>query len=188
MLALWPSIMPANFRGWKHGQRSRSWLGRGWRIRWQRGRLVMGRWWISSRGIWKFGKNRQPPPRRCKRWHFKSGIGLVKSQKVGESGIEVGKGCAKDDEVGEIDVCAGIEGFAKVVKNDSQDCKIRLPSRPPRVSSSAAATTAAATPAGRRARRGPSSTAAALAGLAAGGNGTAAGTATTRPKATCRTF
>ena len=32
---------------------------------------------ISSGGIWKFGKNRKPPRRRRKRWHFKSGTGLV---------------------------------------------------------------------------------------------------------------
>ena len=29
------------------------------------------------RRIWKFGKNRKPPRRRRKRWHFKSGTGLV---------------------------------------------------------------------------------------------------------------
>ena len=110
-----------------------------------------------------------------------------KGQKVGERGIEAGRGCAKDDEVGESDVCTGVEGFAKVVKKDSQDRKIGLPSRPSRVSSSAAATTAAAAPARLRARRGPSSAGAAPAGLAAGGCSTAAPTATAaaRPQATC---
>ena len=48
-----------------------------WRIRWQRGSLEMGRWWMSSGGIWKFEKSRQPPRRRRKRWHFKSETGLV---------------------------------------------------------------------------------------------------------------
>ena len=28
-----------------------------------------------------------------------------------------------NDEVGERDVCAGVEGFAKVVEKDSQDCQ-----------------------------------------------------------------
>ena len=148
----------------------------------------MGRWWISSGGIWKFGKNRQPPRRRRKRWHFKSGTGLVQGQKVGKRGIKARRGCAKDDEVGERDVCAGVEGFAKVVEKDSQGRKIRLPSRPSQVSSSATATAAAA-PAGLRARRGPSSTAAAPAGLTAGGSGTTTTTAAAaRPQATCRTF
>ena len=49
----------------------------------------------------------------------------------------------------------GVEGFAKVVEKDSQDRKIRLPSRPPRITTSAAAPSAAAAaaaPAGLSAR------------------------------------
>ena len=39
----------------------------------------------------------------------------------GKRGIEARRGRVKVDEVGEGDVCAGVEGFAKVVEKDSQD-------------------------------------------------------------------
>ena len=40
----------------------------------------------------------------------------------GKRGIEDRRGRAKVDKVGERDGCAGVEGLAKVVEKDSQDC------------------------------------------------------------------
>ena len=40
---------------------------------------------------------------------------------LGKRGVEARRGHAKVDEVREIDVCTGVEGFAKVVEKNSQD-------------------------------------------------------------------
>ena len=44
------------------------------------------------------------------------------SSHFGKRGIEARRGRAEVDEVGERIVCTGVEGCAKVVEKDSQDC------------------------------------------------------------------